>query len=288
MKSCASEKMTKDKINAGLHALHWYDSQHDWWTAAIRPSLVQIEPRYQRYFDMKHSKVLGSVNHKQMQYVYCSYRDEQLWVPEGQHRLQLAISEGIELLNVVMLFNKTIKEEAEFFWHGNEHRKAVNPLGTFRAAIEAGDLASVTIHAKITECDWTIAPDSKGAKAYDVTTIVPYRDAYAAGVLDQFLNTLKAYTTDEGRIHKDVKRSASEFYKGVISLARIYPTATNTPGYTSKLRDIGYDAIKQVANEITASCNRCRALSGDYKQAMVQCLLGHKFDIVQIEKSITA
>lgn len=81
-----------------------------------------------------------------------SRRDSQLYVIDGQHRLEGARLRGdIRDLPVVVFDFDDPKQEAELFVQANRSRRAMSTLDDFHAAVVAGDAKAVEIHDVVTE-----------------------------------------------------------------------------------------------------------------------------------------
>ncbi len=127
---------------------------------------LSIDPSYQRSVDNKASRKLIRDIAQHWHWGLCqplvvSARDEgaSLFVIDGQHRLEAARLRGdIDALPCVLVECDGAEEEAASFVQLNQHRRPLNAIELFRAAIASGEEEAAAIMQAMTTAGLTIAP----------------------------------------------------------------------------------------------------------------------------------
>lgn len=108
---------------------------------------IKLAP-YQRKCDLlRVNKYAENFNQDLFEAIHVSFRDNQYWVIDGQHRLMLAKKLGMKTIVCQVHYGMSYEEEAKLFdlYNGNESSKATTIHAKINARIEYGDPATMEI-----------------------------------------------------------------------------------------------------------------------------------------------
>lgn len=110
------------------------------------PGLLRIDPRYQRKPNkswLRDRK--GKLDWQLFGRLIVSARNDGFYVVDGQHRLELALSEGVDGVPVELHAGLTLSQEARLFHDLDTQRRGLSTDDNFRALVVAEDPVALSV-----------------------------------------------------------------------------------------------------------------------------------------------
>jgi hypothetical protein len=106
-----------------------------------------VTDRYQRNLNKAHAKEITKRYDARLTGLpIVSYRENQWYVIDGQHRVNAALELGIEEIQCQVLRHLSYREEAELFTKANVQKRGLNGVDRTFAEIESGDEQATSLH----------------------------------------------------------------------------------------------------------------------------------------------
>ena len=189
----------------------------------VRPAKLSIDPSYQREIETAASqalirKIAQGWNWDLCQPLVVSRRKQQLYVIDGQHRLQAArLRKDIAELPCVVVEYGSAAAEAANFVALNQQRRALSKLDVFKAAVASKDPQALSILSALEDAGLSVAPHT------NFTTWKPGMVSNIGGIVNAYHRHGSAVMRDSLRVlaqafKGQVLRYAGTIFPGIVAL----------------------------------------------------------------------
>lgn len=246
---------------AGLISINYHLAQMDAYVCTVLVDLVKPDPLYQRKPDQRHANHMATEDVKVWPLPIVSFRDDTLYVPDGQHRMLMFKAKKYTTTEVMVKFGLTPASEASLYVDLNDNKRP-NPWNIFKACVTAGSLRHIEIVDAIHAVGLTLSYEEAGA---DMRNTSPLYEAKSVGVFDEWLKSMCSFINVEGRLGKLSR--AIDFQRGLLDVIRLYGTLSKKAN--DVLLRVGEAAITDTANHI---CGCARTNRNHFKDAFEHIL----------------
>lgn len=108
--------------------------------------LLDIDYSYQRILGNKVSTLTKNFDYRLMDPIIVSFRDNKLYIIDGQHRLIAAAAHGILQIPCIIHLDLTRADEAKMFAMQNSGKSKLTPYDLFKAHLQYGEPVDTTIN----------------------------------------------------------------------------------------------------------------------------------------------
>jgi len=181
-------------------------------SSMVKISDLLIDYTYQRSpIKAKVNKIAKNFDPDLLGVIICSMRENGIIaVIDGSHRVHALLQKGLtdSVVNALVYFDLTIKEEAKIFALMNQEHTKPNPGEIFKAGIIAGDEETIAINKIIEKLGLKIGVGPGDNKLRAISTVKRiYRNA-GGRVLFKTLSSIKQAYGDSSAVMRDVLISA--------------------------------------------------------------------------------
>ena len=250
---------------AGIISFEYVDRDNGTWLCVVDPNSVQVDPRFQREHDERHSAEMAAVDLPVVPYPICGYTNGIIDALDGQHRVEAAKKNQKRRIKVIIKPDLTLAQKAELYAELNQAKRP-NKWNQFKARLTQRHPTFLAIARLCDHYGFSLKCHDQRADLRCTETI---EDAHKIGILEPWLKVMSAFMVD-GRLEKGASTSAIEFQRGIIDMIRTYGQAAMTnQRVIQALSQIGVYVIHEYAQD---QCHCGRVGRSHYRQAIENLL----------------
>lgn len=163
--------------------------------------------RVQRYADRYNPNIFGII--------LVSFRDDEYWIVDGQHRVEVAKLLGINTVWCQVLYGLTYEQEAEHFYQINDSKSRLNANHKFHSRIEAKDGQCLAILNSLQKYGFTYSKEGSEHTPNCINAVVSLQLIYRQNGVDGLNLVLeilrKAWNGDVSSLKAEIIKGLNTF-----------------------------------------------------------------------------
>jgi len=263
--------VTTDERAAGIISKEFYDKDQDVLIVRVEWDKVKLDNSYGRDHDQRHSNKLASRDARFRPYPVLSYRDNTLYVPDGNHRKEAEKKRKKADGYAILVPGLTVQEEGQLYDDLNTV-KHQNLWQRIKAGRVGGNRFYIEMMDTVEEFDFTHQLNSKWGMA-ELRSASVILEAARAEILNDWLTLLAAFRDkDTDQYLAKPVRDNIEFQRGTVDVLKRFGTRINVPKAAKVLKKVTARYIDQLAEEY---CNCARTNRRHFAAALTDVLGNH-------------
>lgn len=261
--------VTPEERAAGIISKEFHDKDQDVLIVRVEWDKVKLDNSYGRDHDQRHSNKLAGREARFRPYPVLSYRDNALYVPDGNHRKEAEKKRKKTDGYAILVPGLTVKEEGQLYDDLNTV-KHQNLWQRIKAGRVGGNEFYIEMMDTVEEYDFTHQLNSKWGMA-ELRSASVILEAARADILEDWLTLLASFRDTDQYLAKPV-RDNIEFQRGTVDVLKRFGTRINVTKAAKVLKNVTARYIDQLAEEY---CNCARTNRRHFAAALTDVLGNH-------------